>query len=201
MNISDNLRTTNDVPCFGYTSIAFLKRCPDYIEAKQNGNMQAAEKIVKRCTQKRQIEILKEKFKHSIIIPVVSTNNMLPLALANHIGLTVCLTVKCINSKQRKNLSAIERILHKPNFYGYIKPNESYILIDDIITQGGTISSLIKFVVESGGYVCAVVAVAYAKWSKKIIFGYANIIVLKSHFGNGILNLFKDYSITIDKIY
>lgn len=179
----------------GYTSIAFLKRCPGYTEAKINGNMKAAGKVIHMCVDKRQTDVLRENFRHCIVIPVISENNALPIALTNNIGLAVCLTVKYVKVKSRKNLSAIERILYKPHFYGYIEPNESYILVDDIITQGGTISSLMKFVIESGGYICAVVALAYSKWSKAIISKYENLDVLISHFGSGILDFFKDFGI------
>lgn len=192
---------TTRIQCLGgYTSIAFLKRCPGYTEAKQNGNMKAAEKVIQVCVDKCQTDILKKHFRHSIIIPVIGMNNVLPVALANRIGLAVCLSVKCVKVKSRKNLSAIERILYKPHFYGYIQPNESYILVDDIVTQGGTISSLMRFVIESGGYICAVVALAYAKWSKTVISKYENLDVLISHFGGDILDFFKVFSIGEDEI-
>jgi orotate phosphoribosyltransferase len=62
----------------------------------------------------------------------------------------------------------MQRILYKPVFYGDIQAGKAYVLIDDVVTQGGTIGALWQFVVSSGGSVSAIVALAYGKGSKNI---------------------------------
>lgn len=189
------------VECLGgYTSIAFLKRCPGYTEAKKNGDKKAAEKVIDTCVDECQVSLVREKYPEAILIPVISVTNTLPIAFADRIGLVICLSVRSVKTESRKSLSAMERILNKPHFYGFIETNKSYILVDDIMTQGGTFSALIRFVVESGGYVCAVIVLAYAKWSRKLTSKYKNSIILTARFGDDILDFFRGFGIGEDEI-
>jgi len=179
----------------GYTSIAYLKRCPEYMNAKKNGDIKAAGKIIEMCADEQQINLIRQKYSDAILIPIITKNNAFPVAFADYIGLAVCMSVRCIQLKSRKDLSAIERLLYKPYFYGYIAPNKSYILVDDVMTQGGTFASLIKFTIKAGAYVCAVIVLAYARWSKKLTSAYKNSIILTAHFGEEILDLLKNFNI------
>lgn len=48
--LSNEDKTNIYVECLGgYTSIAFLKRCPGYTEANKDGDKKAAEKVIDNC--------------------------------------------------------------------------------------------------------------------------------------------------------
>jgi len=156
-------------PLYSHTSISRLKHCPGFSDAKQ-GNMQAALLVAGVSVKSERIKELREKYPSAVLLPVM-TKNKLPEAFAWLIGLKVCLDVREVQSFKIKNLSAMERLLHKPQFRGTITKGESYIIVDDIVTQGCTISALRQFVLSRGGSVAAVTALAYAAGSGAIAPG------------------------------
>ena len=172
---------------FGHTSIAFLKRCLGFISAK-NGDISAARSIVKKCVKPNRINEIKEKFPCATLIPIPGYN-ALPLALAEEIGLPIWDNLIRIDLTPRKNLSAIQRVLHKPTFAGRIQSGTEYIIVDDIVVQGGTISAMRKFVMANGGKIVAVVALAYAIDSRKLAPSQDMIFRLYFKFGFSICAL------------
>jgi hypothetical protein len=88
-------------------------------------------------------------------------------------------------------------LLHKPVFFGYIEKNTEYILVDDIVTQGGTILALRNFVMVQGGNVVAVVALAYAVGSHYIAPLKKNIVRLFFKFGSRLIHFLKKYGIAV----
>ncbi len=181
---------------YGHTSIAYLKRCIGYDEAK-SGDLDAAQCVVVQCVKLKRIQKLKSDFPNATLLPVMSKNK-LPLALAMLIGLPICYDVTCISSVKRKKLHAMERILHKPLFCGQPFSGISYILIDDVITQGGTISALRNLVLSRGGTVSAVVALAYAIGSHAIAPLVENVKKVFHRFGLAILKILQKYMIADD---
>jgi len=173
---------------YGHTSIAYLKRCLGFVYAK-NGDMNAAIYIVERCVKVNRINDLEEKYPDSILLPVINGRNVLPLALAQKINLPVWENVFLVSTVPRKNLLAIQRLLHKPVFIGYIQKGLDYIIVDDIVTQGGTISALREFVIARGGRVVAVVALAFSIGSHYIAPTKEILIRLFLKFGNVLYKL------------
>jgi hypothetical protein len=165
----------------GHTTIAFLKRCPEYEEAK-NGDMNASLFVVSRCVKQNRILALREKYPNAVLLPVIGRNR-LPLALAQAIGLPIWRHVYMVQTVSRKTLYAIQRLLHKPVFYGFIRKEWQYILVDDVITQGGTITALREFVHARGGRVVAVVALAFSIGSHAIAPDKKHLVLLMVKYG------------------
>ena len=156
----------------GHTSISYMKRCDGYNAAK-NGDMLAAMRVVERCTKRDRIAAVKEQYPNAVLLPVIS-QNAIPLALASFIGLPVYTGVRRVDAQKRQGLPAILRLMHKPKFSGKIISGVSYIIVDDVVTQGGTAASLRHYVLEQGGTVLAIVALAYAIGSRAIALTRAN---------------------------
>jgi len=173
---------------YGHTSIAYLRRCPSFICAK-NGNMNAAIHIVEKCIKVNRINDLEEKYPNSVLLPVINGRNVIPLALTQKINLPIWKNVFLVNTAPRKSLLAIQRLLHKPVFIGYIQKGLDYIIVDDIVTQGGTISALREFVIARGGRVVAVVALAFSIGSHYIAPTSEILIRLFLKFGNVLYKL------------
>jgi len=173
---------------YGHTSIAYLRRCSGFNCAK-NGNMNAAIHIIERCVKVNRIKYLEEKYPNSVLLPVINGRNVLPLALAQKINLPIWKNVFLINTVPRKKLLAIQRLLHKPVFIGHIQKGLDYIIVDDIVTQGGTISTLREFVIARGGRVVAVVALAFSIGSHYIAPTQEILIRLFLKFGNVLYKL------------
>lgn len=180
---------------YGHTSIAFLRRCVGYEEAK-HGNLEAAHFVVSRCVKQDRLCDLRKKHPRAVLLPVLGENR-LPLALAQAIGLPIWTDVYLIQTISRKLLCAIERLLHKPIFAGTIQENLEYILVDDVITQGGTISALRRFVIAAGGIVVAVAALAYAIGSHAVAPMRYHVVRLMVKFGMALLCLLKTLGIAV----
>jgi hypothetical protein len=171
----------------GHTTIAYLKRCIGFEDAKK-GDIDAAHLVVSRCVKLDRLQELREKHPDAVLLPVLG-HNRLPIALAEVIGLRICLSVRLIHTVSRKHLCAILRFLHKPVFTGDIQEGSEYILVDDVITQGGTISALRNFVMSRGGNVVAVVALAYAIGSHAIAPMKCYVVRLLVKFGMALMSL------------
>ena len=156
----------------GHTSISYLKRCDGYHAAK-NGDMLEAMRVVEQCVKLDRIAAIKEQYPNAVLLPVIS-QNMIPLALASFIGLPVYAGVRRVDAQKRQGLPAILRLTHKPEFSGRIVAGASYIIVDDVVTQGGTVASLRHYVLEQGGTVLAIAALAYAIGSRAIALTRAN---------------------------
>jgi hypothetical protein len=184
---------------FGHTSIAYLKRCIGFEDAKK-GDINAARLVVNQCVKPSRINELREQFPQAILLPVLG-RNMLPLALAQAIGLPVWEDVRLVHTVRRKFLSAIQRLLHKPKFAGNIQKGTAYILVDDVITSGGTIAELRKFVLHHGGTVVAVVALAFAIGSHAVAPAKRFWIRLMVKFGMILASLLQIYGIAVSVLH
>lgn len=152
---------------YGHTSIAYLKRCVGFEQAKA-GDYNAAKQVVRQCIKRNRVDLIHRLYPSAVLLPVI-TKNRLPLALATAIGLPVYNAVKQINSgKKCKNMCAMERLIYKSKFHGYVPPGIEFIIVDDIVTQGSTISELRKHVLSQGSFVIAIVALAYSIGSTSI---------------------------------
>ena len=178
---------------YGHTSITFLRRCLGFKDAKA-GNIDAARFVVRRCVKQERLCELRERYPDAILLPVLGQNK-LPLALAQAIGLPIWLQVRLVHTVSRKVLNAIQRLMHKPVFTGYIRHDMEYIIVDDVITQGGTVAALREFVLVRGGRVVAVVALAYAIGSHAVAPLKKHIVRLIVKFGMPLIFLLRAFKI------
>jgi hypothetical protein len=182
---------------YGHTSIYYLQSRIGYADAKA-GDEKAAESVVRQCLKYNRVQYIKRLYPNAVLLPVLGINK-LPLALAKAIGLPVHTDVYVIHPAERKKLSAMQRMLTKPKFYiNYLPPCE-YIIVDDIITQGGTVAELRRYVIISGGKVAAILALAYAIGSHTIAPAETAVEKIKDKFGQTELTSFlKKYNISAE---
>lgn len=147
-------------PVYYHTSVSFLKSCAGYYKAKQ-GDCISAVNTVDECVKPDIINRLKKEYPRAVLLPVLTdTDNRLPAAFAERIGLRVHYGIYAACNIRRKTLSGLERILFSPVFTGDVIKGAQYIIVDDVVTQGGTISALRRFVMRGGATVAAVTALA-----------------------------------------
>lgn len=143
---------------YWHTSLSFLKKCPGFYSAKC-GDLQAARNIVSKCIKSQCIEELRQKYPDAVLLPVM-TNNKLPLALAQAIGLELCSGAVLRRDKRSAQMYIPGWYLCQLEFLPLAA--RRYILVDDIITPNGAIYTLQKHVLNCGGKVEAVVALAHS---------------------------------------
>ncbi|MCL1864020.1 MAG: phosphoribosyltransferase [Defluviitaleaceae bacterium] len=170
---------------YGHTSIAYLKNCFGYEDAR-NGNILAAQYVVRRCVKPKRLAKFRKRFAGAFVVPVISGKNALPTALANETGLKLWDKVYRIDTVKRKQLPAIKRLQHKPVFRGAVKRGAKYVIVDDVITQGGTVVALRNYILSNGGKVVAVMALAYSIGSYHIAPTREKYVRLFLKFGSSI---------------
>lgn len=179
----------------GHTSICHLKKQELYQDAK-NGDLSAAREVVRACAKRERLQSFREAFSNCTLLPVLSVNQ-LPLALALEIGLPVIAGAQVRYSKERKYMSAMERLINTPEFTGSLKPGR-YILIDDVLTQGGVLNSLRQFVCEHGGEPVAAMVLAFAAGSRPLVPSDDKIQFLHRKFGQELADVLSGIGLSCD---
>ncbi|EPG9766618.1 phosphoribosyltransferase [Escherichia coli] len=141
-----------------------LAKEPEY-QAAKSGDMTAALDLVDRLMTDDTVERLSEMLhgRNPKVVPVLaveeSGTNKIPLAiahvLADRLGLSVETGVVQIERVHRTNAGADHRLAFNPVFEGSVERGQSYIVVDDTLTMGGTIASLRGFLENRGGDVIA----------------------------------------------
>lgn len=137
---------------------------PDYAPAKA-GNMGAAMRLVDYALSDARIARLRQIIgnRKPVIVAVnsieASGRNKIPLAYAKHLGERLGLPVDTeiihANSPKRTGASALHRMTARSVFDGEVEAGRDYLLVDDHITQGGTLADLRAYIEERGGRVIA----------------------------------------------
>lgn len=179
-----------------------IKNHPSFIYAK-NGDLDHAYTLVKDLINKDKIEQLK-KYSDAIIVPVHAMENeqvnKIPIVYAKVIGklagLEVDTNIYQTNKIGRTNMSALERLLTRAKFEGEVKQGRNYIIVDDVATQGGTLSELRSYIEKNGGHVVLASTLAYTQFSTILAIRQNNIEELERRFGRNETEKFlKDYGI------
>lgn len=186
------------------------KHVAAYTAAKEQFNMDAAFEIVERCIDPAKYDILVDRVVASpapprLIVPhpafdgeegnprklASKPTNALPFAYANYLGERLgCVVDEEIVQRARVGRTKLKtwlRFLCQPAFTGDVRPNEPYVLVDDVMTTGGTFAALRSYILRKGGTVSFGTALAH-KEGRDQIFGVADdtVTVLQSEYGEGL---------------
>lgn len=164
------------------------KRSPQfdaYSSAKMHFTMGAAEEVVRRCltVEARDKIVAYTIGRHGldarIVIPhppfddtngdaIVSPSdvpiNALPFAYAAYLSRTIGCPIdrEIVQNARvgRTKLTKWPRYLFQPQFGGVVRPRQAYILVDDVVSTGGTFAALRSYIVRNGGRVVFATALA-----------------------------------------
>jgi len=162
-----------------FTTIHKMKAHPDYANAKA-GDVEAAHRLINAIlsgrSQQKKIQDIAAKYKGAIIVGIHaeedSERNKIPQVAAKIIGIMAGLETENniiqVNSVGRTGANALHRLKERPKFLGAVQAGRRYILIDDVVTGGGTMSELRCYIEENGGTVILLIAVSAAKFSANI---------------------------------
>lgn len=135
----------------------------DFSKAK-GGNVRAAVRLVKSVVKPEKVKQLARQFPGAIVVPVHAEEargrNKLPMVYARMLsdGTGLKFDDGIVQSVRANHTGASKwhRFLTRAQFDGDVRRGAKYILVDDHITQGGTISELRHFIENKGGKVVAV---------------------------------------------
>lgn len=162
----------------GQTSIDFIRNHGNrelFMQAKAGDEIAAVE-LIRRCIKKEKVFSLYNQYPDAVILPVMAKErtgyNVIPLAYAKVMssisGFRINEDIFQINSPHHTGACAMERLINRPVFDGKVQLGYNYIVVDDVVTQGGTVSRLRHYILDNGGKVAAVSALAFAKESSTI---------------------------------
>lgn len=93
----------------------------------------------------------------------------------------------------RTNLPRMLRFLCQPSFTGSVIRDAPYIIVDDVLSTGGTFAALRSYIVEHGGAVVATTALAHkAGRNQKFRIAQGTVDVLQSLYGPGLNAYWKE---------
>ena len=84
----------------------------------------------------------------------------------------------------------MERLALRPVFDGPVQAGKKYILVDDVVSLGGTLAELAHYVQSKGGVVAGVVVMVNAGRQKSLKPHRKTLKILKERFANEIIEIF-----------
>lgn len=173
--------------------LAFLNNHPDYAAAKA-GDDAAALRVARDAVTPEFVEQVRQAIPEGSspkIVPVLARegagDNRIPLAaaevLAQRLGLQADPMQLQTEKIGRTQASALERVANQATFEGQVAPGD-YILLDDTLTQGGTLAQLKTHIEDRGGRVVLASALTGKNYSRKLSLDYSTLAEVRGKYGS-----------------
>ncbi|PAM73126.1 PLxRFG domain-containing protein [Stenotrophomonas maltophilia] len=115
-------------------------------------------------------------------------NNRIPRmaaeVLAQRLGLQVSEDIVQAAKVNRSGGDALHRLANQPPFTGKVEKGRDYVLIDDTLTQGGTLAQLKTHIEDNGGKVVLATALTGKDYSRKIALNSQSLADVRERFGS-----------------
>jgi hypothetical protein len=174
-----------------------------YERAKNQEDREAATELINRLVSDEGIEKIKSlasRHPQAVVVSVHAVEgkgkNVIPVTLAAFIGETGNLKVdrNIVQSSIVSNTgqSTWRRLAFRSTFEGEVEPGKDYILVDDVVSAGGTFSELRHFIEKNGGKVVDTVAMANGAKSRNAVLAVtpAHILELERKYGVQLIQQF-----------
>lgn len=194
----------DDFPkAFSHTTVSRATGHPDHAAAKA-GDFEAARRLVADLLKPERVAEIARRFPDAIVVPVVEQEkagvNAIPYAIAEQLqkaGLKMDDQIHQVGAAKRSGLDAAQRLIARKEFSGDIKPGGKYLLVDDILTQGGTIHEMRHHIANGGADAVGVISLAFSVGSNVISIQPQTITQLAERFGRGKLEkILDDFNIS-----
>ena len=174
-----------------HTTIPKLRNHPDYAAAKA-GDRRSAARVVADLVKTERIIQLGKAHPNAIVVPVhaeeASGRNAIPEAYAERIGRITGLEVDSgiVQSARayHTDKGARHRLISQAEFDGPVKAVRDYIIVDDVITMGGTINALRNHIIRNGGKVAGVTTLTFSRGGNILSLQPGTLAQLRARFGS-----------------
>lgn len=163
----------------------------DY-EAAKGGDDAAARRLVADVMTRQSVDELRQLLngRKAILAAVHAeeavSRNAIPQAMADVLGKVLDLEVDphLLQSAKvgRTAQDGFGRLTNQPAFDGPVRTDLPYILLDDTLTQGGTLANLKGYIENHGGKVIGTSALTGKRYSAKIALAADTLRKLRDHF-------------------
>jgi N12 class adenine-specific DNA methylase/predicted RNA methylase len=158
-----------------HTSMSKLTGHPEYKKAKEQGDIEAGNRVARDLIKPEKVRALKKQYPDAIVVAAhakeAKGRNTIPVAVSNvfaDAGFAVDDSIVQTNRAERTKKDSPLRLVIRPEFAGEVQAGRKYIIVDDALGQGGTISELRHFIENNGGEVAAVSALTSGIYGSKI---------------------------------
>ena len=156
-----------------HTTTSKMKSSPDYNAAK-HGDYQAAKRLVRDLCKADRLDMLAKAYPDAVVVPVMASTdgaNQIPKAYADLLGehgMKVSDSVKISKKATHTGKSELERLLTHNEYTGKVEKGRKYVIVDDVVTNGGTVNGLRQYIEDRGGKVAAISTLTSGKGSTQI---------------------------------
>lgn len=155
-----------------------VQKHDDYVAAKA-GDIDAALRLLADTVKDEDLaKIAKITYKKERVIVVavhaeeLAGRNKIPIAYAalleQRLGFELDMDIVQTQKVNRGGSSGVERLIKTVPFQGHVEKGRHYFLVDDTLTQGGTLASLKGYIETNGGIVIGVSALMGKQYSAKL---------------------------------
>lgn len=173
----------------------------DY-EAAKGGDKDAAYRLVSDVLTKDAVDKIRNIIgSREVLLAAVhaeeaSGRNKIPQAMADILGKVLHQKVddSIIQTKRvgRTGQDGFGRLANQPEFAGNVRSDLPYFIVDDTLTQGGTLAGLKGYIESHGGRVIGASALTGKQYSARIALSLQTLSQLREHFGGtGLENWWK----------
>lgn len=161
---------TNFPPVCATVPVGALMRHPRFNAAKRCGDFEAARQIVSdlpdwKAVEKAGMRFAMQRARLVVVGADPAAPNQIPRAFGERLAaITGCPVDNGIlrsNSPKHTGKSALARILARAQYAGTLRRGAHYVAVDDVMTQGGTISELRQFINGHGARMIGVMTMAF----------------------------------------
>lgn len=166
---------------------------PDYAAAKA-GDTDAAVRLVRDLVTPAVVEKVRNAIgdSHPVMVPVLAVEtagrNKIPVVvaerLAGALGLNVGTDIVQSVKAKRTSLTGLDRIFQQPEFDGPVQPGQAYLLVDDTLTQGGTLAALAAHIQHGGGRVVGSFALTGKQYSATLRLSPETLKQVRERYGD-----------------
>lgn len=141
-----------------------------YRDAKAGRSDEAALRVVRAVVNSEKAMALARQFPDAILLPVHAEElegpNVLPVAYASHLQTLTGLAVDDMIVQSSRVFHtrgrALDRLVSMPTFAGPVQTARPYVLVDDVVASGSTLSALHRYLRSHGGRVVGATVLAVA---------------------------------------
>lgn len=173
----------------------------DY-EAAKGGDEHAARRLVSEVLSKDAVDKIRDIIgNQEVLLAAVhaeesSGRNKIPQAMADMLGhiLHQAVDDSIVQAKRvgRTGQDGFGRLANQPEFAGNVRSDLPYFIVDDTLTQGGTLAGLKGYIESHGGRVIGASALTGKQYSARMALSPQTLSQLREHFGGtGLENWWK----------
>lgn len=171
-----------------------LRDHPDYAAAKA-GDATAALRVARDVVTPDFVKSVRDAIPEGsepIIVPVAAREaageneipHMAAKVLGHELGLKVSDGIMQADKVSRSGSDSMRRLANQPAFDGPVERGKDYILLDDTLTQGGTLAQLKTHIEREGGNVVLATALTGKDYSRKLALDPDTLRKMRGRFGS-----------------